>query len=821
MIERIRQALAGPVFEGDSHKTRTARLTNLMLIAILAATVLGTAALIPIKQTEIVFVLTLGAGLVAMVLGLRFLLHRGHVRATGILLSFTLWAGITVLIYAHGSVRDPSLTGYFLIIGIAAMLLGMRASVICGLLSILATLALFLAETSGVLTASPAVTTINVAYPITFTATLGLTTILTHFTVQSIREGLQRAHRYAVELEQHKRQLEKRIAERTGELQRRARHLEATAIIAREANSVLDVQELLPRAAALVNTQLGLLHTEIFLLDSTGEWAVLQAASDAQGERGQRMPARGHKVKVGDAEIVGRVAASGEPCTIISKKAPSRWRTTHNAGLAAEHESTDPHATAPPHTCTEIALPLKVKQQVIGVLDVQSTETEAFGEEDTAVLQTLADQLANAIENARLYDRAQREIAERQKTEKALRESKDLMRQVIDATPVCIFVKDQDGNFILANEETAKLYGPTPEDMVGRNERDYIEIANASEEEIQSYLKTDREVIETQQPKFIPEQPFTLPDGTTRWFQSTKMPLAIKDNPNCVLVVSADITESKQAQELLRQYAADLELRNEEIRQFTYTFTHHLRAPLVNLQGFSSELRAALAVLGSTVIAALPSLDERQRQRVTALLENDVPEALGFIDSSVTRIAHLINAMLKLSRLGRRAIRLESVDVDAVVRAVLQRLASQIEMCDVKISIGPLPNVVADRSAMEQIMSSLLENAIAYLDGKRPGEIEIAAESTPDSTTFSVRDNGRGIAEEDMDKVFAPFRRAGKQDVPGEALGLPCAQTLIHRHGGRIWCESEPEVGTTFVFTIPNCHAEEPAEILRTAPSGA
>ena len=105
---------------------------------------------------------------------------------------------------------------------------------------------------------------------------------------------------------------------------------------------------------------------------------------------------------------------------------------------------------------------------------------------------------------------------------------------------------------------------------------------------------------------------------------------------------------------------------------------------------------------------------------------------------------------------------------------------------------------------MEQIIGNILDNAVKYLDADRPGEIEITDERGRDVTTFHIRDNGRGIEKESMDKVFAPFRRAGKQDIPGEGMGLPYVQMLVRRHGGRIWCESELGVGTKFTFVIPD-----------------
>jgi signal transduction histidine kinase len=234
---------------------------------------------------------------------------------------------------------------------------------------------------------------------------------------------------------------------------------------------------------------------------------------------------------------------------------------------------------------------------------------------------------------------------------------------------------------------------------------------------------------------------------------------------------------------------AELEQANEEVKQFAYIVSHDLRAPLTNLKGFSEELCYALEVIGSAMDTALPHLDEKQRQAVTTALQKDVPEALGFIDSSVTRMDHFINALLKLSRLGRRELDLKPIDMNALAQETLKTLAHQIEERQVSVTVGPLPEVVADRTSMAQIMGNL---------------IEVAAERDHEKTTLHVRDNGRGIAEEDMPKVFAPFRRAGKQDVPGEGMGLAYVQTLVRRHGGRIWCESEQGVGTTFTFTVSN-----------------
>lgn len=280
------------------------------------------------------------------------------------------------------------------------------------------------------------------------------------------------------------------------------------------------------------------------------------------------------------------------------------------------------------------------------------------------------------------------------------------------------------------------------------------------------------------------------------------------ENARLYAAMQQELTERKRAEEQLQRYAAEMERANEEVKRFAYIVSHDLRAPLINMKGFISELRLAWNEIQSMIEPVLPSLDEEQRQILTYTLQEDVPEALEFIDSSATHMDHFITALLKLSRLGRRELNLEVIDTGAIVQTILATLAHQIAEHRVQVVVDPLPQVTADRTSMEQVMSNILGNAVKYLDPARSGKIEITAERHDDETLFCIQDNGRGITEEDMENVFAPFRRAGRQDTPGEGMGLAYVQALVRRHGGRIWCESEPGVGTSFTFTISN-HPQE------------
>ena len=263
--------------------------------------------------------------------------------------------------------------------------------------------------------------------------------------------------------------------------------------------------------------------------------------------------------------------------------------------------------------------------------------------------------------------------------------------------------------------------------------------------------------------------------------------------------------EEKTKEQLL----GELRQSREEFKKFTYIVSHDLRTPLINLKGFSAELRFAIETIQAAIGAALPQLDETQRSAVVTAIERDIPESLEFIESSVSRIDAFLNAVLRLSRLSRRELKLELIDADAVVQSAIESLAKEIEQREVEISVeSSLPEVVADRASMLEVMEVVLKNAIVYQAPERPGEVEVAGERRSDETVFTVRDNGRGVAEGDMYKVFEPFRRAGKQDVPGEGMGLIYAQTLIRLHGGRLECESELGEGTMVTFTVSNHLAE-------------
>jgi PAS domain S-box-containing protein len=382
-----------------------------------------------------------------------------------------------------------------------------------------------------------------------------------------------------------------------------------------------------------------------------------------------------------------------------------------------------------------------------------------------------------------------------------LRGSRQMLQLVLDHIPQRVFWKDREGHYLGCNKACAGDAGvPTPQEIVGRTDYDLPNWRATAD----LYTADDRQVIQTGQAKIGYEEPMFGAGGAQRWLRSSKVPLpGSTDGAIGVLGTYEDITERKLVEEKLQRYSVELAETNEELRRFTNIVSHDLRAPLVSLKGFSTELRQSIDSLHQSEEVLLANLPEPERAAVALALQEAIPEALGFIENSVTRMDHLTGALLRLSRVGYREFHMEELDTGAVLQETVGSLAHQIESRSVALEIGPLPRIISDRTAIEQIFGNLLDNAVKYLDPQRPGHIEVSAEETADAVVFHVRDNGRGIAERDMDKVFEPFRRAGPEDIPGEGMGLAFVRALLHRLGGRIECHSEAGAGTTFSFTLP------------------
>lgn len=440
MLDKIRHWLAAPTFEGDEDKTRRGRLLNTVLLAFLVPLLLYAAGAIALPNPEAGW--TMAAIVIAMDLGALALLRRGQVQRASRLLCEGIWLFMTVVCALFGGVSSPAVFGYVIVVIMAGLLLGGWWPYIFSALATVGAIGIMLAGNLGWLPeplgGNPPIATVLVVALFAAVAAILLRT-----TMQGLDDALARSRRAAAQLERERGRLEETVQTRTQDLSRRAAYLETTASIARDAAQVLDLEQLLPRIAALIADRLGFYHCGIFMLDAVGEYAVLQAASS---EGGQRMLAHSHRLRAGSrgaaAPSPGPGGASlggtqGEPQSGAEWEGVVGYAITHGEARVALDVGADAaYFDNPdlPATRSEIALPLRAGDEILGALDVQSDEPQAFSAEDAQVLQTLADQVAVAISNARLFQQAEESVeAERRAYGEASRQGWiDMLRSAHD-----------------------------------------------------------------------------------------------------------------------------------------------------------------------------------------------------------------------------------------------------------------------------------------------------------------------------------------------------------------------------------------------------
>jgi len=255
-------------------------------------------------------------------------------------------------------------------------------------------------------------------------------------------------------------------------------------------------------------------------------------------------------------------------------------------------------------------------------------------------------------------------------------------------------------------------------------------------------------------------------------------------------------------EERVEERTQDLLRANEEIQRFAYIVTHDLRAPLVNIMGFTSELDQTMKTVQAYVLADGAPLSEQEIHEARTAAAEDLPEAIGFIRASTRKMDGLINAILKISREGRRQVKPETIELGELLENAAAAVGHQVADGEVIVS-AKIPAIVSDRLSLEQIFGNLLDDAVKY-HADRPIRVEITARPLPGRRIqIDVADNGRGIAPEDHQRVFDLFRRAGTQDKPGEGIGLAHVRTLVRNIGGDIRLASEFGRGTTFSIVLP------------------
>jgi light-regulated signal transduction histidine kinase (bacteriophytochrome) len=245
------------------------------------------------------------------------------------------------------------------------------------------------------------------------------------------------------------------------------------------------------------------------------------------------------------------------------------------------------------------------------------------------------------------------------------------------------------------------------------------------------------------------------------------------------LGIAKDITDRKKIQTELDNRTKELARSNTELEQFAYIASHDLQEPL------------------RMVTSYLQLLEKRYSDK----LDKDAKEFISYAVDGSNRMRSLIHSLLDYSRINR-VKPFEIIDVNLLLKEVLENLSTSIKENNATIKIGDLPKINGDPILINQLFQNLIQNAVKFRNTRNP-EIDISCKEEKDEYLFSVKDNGIGIQKEYIDKIFVIFKRLhSKEEYPGTGMGLAICKKIVERHGGKIWVESDFGKGSTFYFTI-------------------
>ena len=350
---------------------------------------------------------------------------------------------------------------------------------------------------------------------------------------------------------------------------------------------------------------------------------------------------------------------------------------------------------------------------------------------------------------------------------------------ISELTDFAVFLMDPNGCVVSWNPGVEHLLGYTEGEWLGRP----VEIIFTSEDRASG--KPEEELLIAMRDGRAPDVRWHQKKDGSRLFVEGTM-VALRDEGGKLLgfsKVMRDITERKEAEAERERLVAELARSNDDLSQFARIASHDLRAPL------------------STITQFLQLLLRKYKGRV---LDESAELYIGLINDNTQRMSALTSDLLRLSEVSSdsSAVIAAPVEVDRTVKTALANLQAVIEESGAVVSWGSLPQVSMEETLLVQLFQNLIANAVKYRSKEEP-RVRIEVKNHGDAYMFSVQDNGIGIEKKYQEQIFAPFKRLHGAEISGSGIGLAVCKKIVERAGGRIWVDSEPGGGSTFLFTLP------------------